>query len=130
MTPDERTVRALAGVDPELDEKVRRILLAMKVMGFPMVATDGRRTTAQQQRLYAQGRTAPGKIVTHLDGVTKRSQHQDGRAVDCCFLTRDGEAWQPMWTGPWEAFGACAEALGLTWGGRWRLRDRCHVELP
>lgn len=130
MSPDERTARTLATVDPVLADKVRLVLAAMGALQQPMVATDGRRTTAQQQRLYAQGRTKPGRIVTHLDGVTKRSRHQDGRAVDCCFVTQDGATWQPNWTGPWEAYGACAEALGLTWGGRWRLRDRPHVELP
>lgn len=129
MTPDERTARTLATVEPALAAKVRQVLAAMGALRYPMVATDGRRTAAQQAALYAQGRTTPGKIVTHLDGVTKRSKHQDGRAVDCCFVTPKGDGWQPMWTGPWEAFGACAEALGLTWGGRWRMRDRPHVEL-
>lgn len=131
MTPDERTTRTLAHVEPLLAAKVRRVLEAMGALEHPMVATDGRRTTAEQQARYAQGRTAPGRIVTHLDGVTQRSQHQDGRAVDCCFWAPDGAAWRPVWEGPWDAYGACAEALGLVWGGRWRrLRDRPHVELP
>lgn len=131
MTHEERTERTLATVDPVLALKVRRVLAAMAALGCQMVATDGRRTTAQQQALYAKGRTAPGKIVTHLDGVTKRSRHQDGKAIDCCFADlTTGALWKPTYTGPWEAYGLCAEALGLTWGGRWRIRDRPHVELP
>ena len=129
MTPDERTARTLATIEPDLAARVRRVLAALAALRYPMVATDGRRTTAQQAALYAQGRTKPGKVVTHLDGVEKRSKHQDGRAVDCCFLTATGTPWQPMWTGPWEAYGACGEALGLIWGGRWRMRDRPHLEM-
>lgn len=131
MTYHERTDRTLATVDPVLAEKVRRVLAAMAALGFVLVATDGRRTTAQQRRLFAQGRTTPGKIVTSLDGVTKRSKHQDGWAVDCCFADlTTGALWKPTYTGPWEAYGMCAEAVGLIWGGTWRIRDRPHVELP
>lgn len=132
MSPDERSHRTLVTVTPELAAKVRRVLEAMRALGFPMVAVDGKRTTAQQQALYRQGRETSGKIVTHLDGVTKRSRHQDGEAVDCCFcrVQDDGAGWTALWTGPWAAYGACAEAVGLTWGGQWRMRDQCHVELP
>jgi peptidoglycan L-alanyl-D-glutamate endopeptidase CwlK len=33
------------------------------------------RSTAEQQALYAQGRTKPGRIVTWKDGVTQYSKH-------------------------------------------------------
>ena len=42
----------------------------------------GLRTLEEQQELYAQGRTAPGEIVTNCDGVNRRSYHQSGNAVD------------------------------------------------
>lgn len=118
----------LAGVDPEVATRVQRVLDAMAALGFPMVVTAGLRTVEQQQALYAQGRTAPGRIVTYADGVRKPSHHQSGRAVDCVFLV-DGK---PSWAEghPWAAYGACAEAVGLTWGGRWKMRDLPHVELP
>jgi peptidoglycan L-alanyl-D-glutamate endopeptidase CwlK len=34
------------------------------------------RTVEEQQALYAQGRTAPGRIVTNADGVRNLSRHQ------------------------------------------------------
>lgn len=40
------------------------------------------RTAQQQNALYQRGRTKPGRVVTHLDGFTKRSEHQDGMAWD------------------------------------------------
>lgn len=127
---DARTERLLAGVQPEFAAKVRRILAVMAEAGHPMTVTSGNRTTAEQQALYAQGRTTPGKRVTNIDGVRVKSNHQDGRAVDCAFLDSKG---RPTWpeTGPWTLYGEAAEAEGLVWGGRWKtLVDRPHIELP
>jgi peptidoglycan L-alanyl-D-glutamate endopeptidase CwlK len=112
-----------------LKPAILKVLAAMEALGFPMMISDGIRSTDQQSALYAKGRTLPGPIVTYCDGVTKKSHHQSGRACDCCFVI-DG---QPSFDArlPWKAFGACAEALGLTWGGNFsRLNDLGHVELP
>jgi peptidoglycan L-alanyl-D-glutamate endopeptidase CwlK len=125
-------VDRLAGVQPALRAKVERILAAMLALGYPMFVVSGNRTLAEQQKLYAQGRTAPGKIVTNCDGVARKSNHQDGRAVDCAFvddpLTAKIETWDEKQ--PWEVYGTMAEALGLTWGGRWKSPvDKPHIEL-
>ncbi len=123
----------LAGVHPELSEKILRILAAMEVLGFEMMVTDGVRTTGQQQALYAQGRTKSGKIVTQLDGVTRRSNHQTkadgfGHAVDCAFLVAGVPSWNEKL--PWKLYGAMAESLGLVWGGSWiNFSDKPHVEM-
>lgn len=123
-----------AGVHPDLVRRVQQVLAAMAALGHPMVVTDGVRTAQQQAQLYAKGRTTPGVIVTYADGVTKTSNHQAhsdgyGHAVDCAFLVDGRPSWDVSL--PWQAYGACAEALGLTWGGHWaRLRDLPHLELP
>lgn len=129
----------LEGVHPELVEKVTRILQAMELLGFPMMVTEGLRSEQRQQQLYAQGRTIPGKIVTHLDGKVRKSNHQAkpdgyGHAVDCAFLVDiDGDGPDdPSWAErhPWALFGAMAKSQGLIWGGDWKtLRDRPHVEM-
>lgn len=125
----------LEGVHPALVEKVKRIQAAMAALGFPMVVTAGRRTVAEQQALYAQGRTKPGAIVTNADGVTHRSNHQEksdgfGHAVDLAFVDGAGQpSWAEHW--PWNAYGACVQAVGLVWGGAWiSIKDRPHCELP
>jgi len=89
-----------------------------------MFVTSARRTTAEQQALYRQGRETPGPIVTGCDGIARRSNHQDGLAVDCAFVGAD------IWDGPWTQYGLFAEAVGLAWGGRWKRprTDRPHVE--
>jgi peptidoglycan L-alanyl-D-glutamate endopeptidase CwlK len=130
----------LAGVHPQLKERVTRLTAALGILGFPMIVTDGVRSTEEQIALYAQGRNLPGLMVTNADGVIRRSNHQlhadgCGHAVDCTFLGPNG---QPRWvdSDPWPVYGACAKALGLVWGGDWGgtkpgLRaDRPHVELP
>lgn len=127
-------VDKLAGVHHTLAEKVRRILAAMQLLGYPMMVTDGVRTVEQQQALYAKGRTTPGPIVTQLDGVLRRSKHQTrpdgfGHAVDCCFLVNGAPSWDDAL--PWQLYGQMARALGLVWGGAWTgFVDRPHVELP
>lgn len=100
-----------------------------------MVVVQGLRTIEDQQRLYAQGRTTPGPVVTNCDGVVKRSNHQGtpdhydglGRAVDCVFWVEGKVSWE----GPWSLYGETAKDLGLVWGGEWKsLPDRPHIELP
>ena len=126
-------MNTLEGVHPKLVEKVERMLKGMEAWGHPMLIVEGVRTAKRQAELYAQGRTKPGKIVTQLDGVTKKSNHQVkedgfGYAVDLCFVV-DG---QPSWDDahPWKVMGAMAQHLGLIWGGAWvRFVDRPHVEL-
>jgi peptidoglycan L-alanyl-D-glutamate endopeptidase CwlK len=135
----------LAGVHPKLVARIERVLAAMEALGHPMMVTDGVRTDEEQAALFKQGRTTPGpnvrqgkplgNTVTNADGKTNRSNHQlhadgTGHAVDCTFIGLDGK---PRWidSDPWAAYGACAKALGLKWGGDWKARkDRPHVELP
>lgn len=151
MTP--RDQARLAGVHPALVAALDKVLTAMAVLGFPMGVTDGVRTLAEQQALYAKGRKKiggawkvvdPQQVVTNCDGLVKPSNHQPkadgyGHAVDCAFLKdldHDGEPDEPeafTWDEgrPWGLYGALVESQGLTWGGRWvSIVDRPHAELP
>ena len=131
-----RDVRRLNGCHPELVDAVLDILDALATLGFPMFVTSGVRTEAEQLKLYAQGRTTPGVIVTHLDGLVKRSNHQTkadgyGWACDVAFIddpdTPKTEIYDPAQ--PWQLLGAMVEAKGLRWGGRFKsLVDLPHIE--
>ena len=124
----------LIGVHPTLVDAVERIALALAVIGQPIVVTAGVRTAAEQAALYAQGRTAPGPIVTEDDGVTKISNHQVkadgfGHAVDCAFLVEGAPSWDP--SRPWALYGSLAMKLGLHWRGTSTSpHDLPHVEQP
>jgi peptidoglycan L-alanyl-D-glutamate endopeptidase CwlK len=120
------------GLHPELIRKIKIVLAAMATLGFPMKVVQGLRSAEEQNLLYKQGRTSPGKIVTNCDGVATKSNHQMksdgyGHAVDCA--AQGAEPFAE--TFPWKAYGECAKALGLRWGGDWKgsLVDRPHVEL-
>lgn len=120
----------LENLHPDVLEKIHRVLAAMAALGFPMRICQAVRTLAEQQALYAQGRTAPGKIVTHADGIISKSNHQvqsdgKGHAVDCCFVTGDpfGEKQ------PWSLYCLMVDTVGLHSGVHFPSPDRPHAEL-
>lgn len=109
-------------LDPELSGKLQELMKRMADAGHPVKITGTTRTEAQQNKLYKQGRGAPGNIVTEVDGTYTKSRHQLGRAADLWFVKGDG---------PWDLLGQHAKDLGLEWGGDWKtLVDRPHVQLP
>lgn len=114
------------GIVPEVWTKVLAILRRMDELGHPMIVTDGFRTEEQQKALYAKGRTAPGRIVTDADGVKNKSNHQSGKAVDCCFLVDNKPSWDERL--PWSLYGRIAKEHGLKWGGDWKKPDKPHIE--
>jgi peptidoglycan L-alanyl-D-glutamate endopeptidase CwlK len=134
-----------AATTPRLDDiaaplryRVGLILQAMAILNIRMFVASGLRSDKEQMALFAQGRTVPGQVVTQLDGVTKRSNHQRklsgpyagfGTAVDMAFIDADGKAsWAE--TMPWTLYGRMATSLGLTWGGDWvSFKDKPHIEL-
>ena len=90
---------------------------------------EGFRSAARQAELYAQGRTAPGEIVTYKDGYSSLSKHQSGLAAD---LYPFGNGW--VLDPPnefWDYLGHLARAQSLEWGGDWpTFADRPHIQWP
>lgn len=120
--------RDLSKLHPRLRDGFFALSTRCAEAGHPIFLTEGWRSPKRQTELYAQGRTKPGKIVTHA--TAEESYHcdtEDGqpcaRAFDIAFRVPRG---QDIYSGPWEAVGAIAEECGLEWGGRWRRPDRPH----
>ncbi|WP_305953442.1 M15 family metallopeptidase [Paenibacillus sp. P32E] len=67
-----------------------RLLSAAMPEESNIVITQGLRTIAEQDALYAQGRTKPGQIVTNARGRT--SYHNFGLAVDFALLLPNGSS--------------------------------------
>jgi peptidoglycan LD-endopeptidase CwlK len=132
LSPHDTT--RLAGVHPVLISAVTSILADMAAVGTPMFVVGGVRTALQQQAIYAQGRTAPGPIVTECDGTIHKSDHQVeadgyGHAVDLAFLPTKAitDPWSPSW--PWRTFGETVFVHGMAWGGTWKHpADLDHVQ--
>lgn len=108
----------IAGMKPKVVRAMNAFLAECKKQGITLLVTQGLRTIAEQDAIYAQGRTKPGKIVTNAKGGT--SFHNFGVAFDVCFLV-NGKA---SWTGDWKKLGVIASKFGLEHG------DRGWVDLP
>lgn len=128
----------LAGVHPDLVRVVER---AIELTEQDFAVIEGVRTPERQRQLYAQGRTAPGQVVTW----TMHSRHFAGpdgygRAVDVV-------PWPVDWSSTAkfdaiaQAMRAAAAELGvpIRWGADWdqdgtpRERgesDSPHWEMP
>jgi len=80
MTP--RTIKNLIGVHPQLVAIITahwtQLEKRLAAIGIRPEIICGLRPQAEQDRLYAQGRSRPGKIVTW----TRVSKHNTGHAVD------------------------------------------------
>src|SRR3977135_4181957 len=81
----------LAKVHPKLAKGVTALIASLAAQGHTIEVVQGLRTFAEQDALFAQGRTKPGQIVTNAKGG--QSNHNYGLAVDLCPLI-DGK---PQW---------------------------------
>ena len=116
----------LRGIHPDL-VKVMEHTLQISPYDFKIGA--GCRTQAEQDALYAQGRTKPGKIVTN----TRKSNHIGGFAVDIIVLVNNAVTWDMKY------YKAVADAakkaarelnIPIVWGGDWATPvDGPHIEL-
>lgn len=103
--------------------------------GVPIVITQGLRTIAEQDGLYAQGRTKPGQIVTNARGGY--SYHNFGVAIDfALLLPNGGVSWDTKRDGDgdgiadWDEVVTQAKRIGWDWGGDWRsFTDLPHFEM-
>lgn len=112
---------------PELKTKLAMFQRACLAAKFDIIITQGYRTAAEQEALYAQGRTKPGKIVTQLRGIGKNpSKHCIGKAFDICFLVNK----KASYVGPWDKVAAIGKKCGLTAGYYWTgFQDKPHFEI-
>lgn len=106
------------GVDETFRRKALAVLNDVRGHNLPIVVVEVLRSKARAALMKATGKSKNGM----------RSKHVTGRAFDCAFWNGKGITWDvpAEW---WAVYGRAAEAHGLTWGGRWKMRDMNHVEL-
>ncbi len=125
---DKGSETKLATVKAELQMVARK---AVELSSLPFAIVSGNRTQAEQDRLYAQGRTRRGSIVTK----TRNSKHIGGRAVDFAVLDSKGKVdWHNLKPYPTvaAAFKAASQRLAvpIEWGGDWaKWKDWGHIQL-
>ena len=123
---DQSSANRLDKVHPELKKRVTQLIENLAGQSMDVRVVQGLRTFAEQDALYEQGRTKPGKRVTNAKGG--QSNHNYGLAVDLCPFKNGNPDWND--TAGFKAIGSEAKKLGLEWGGDWTsLKDMPHVQL-
>ena len=142
MRKDPVTLKRAALVHPELRNELLDIYeeVCVALSGKAMCRfTETFRTFAEQNTLYAKGRTTPGPIVTKAKGG--QSYHNYGLAVDIALIVdKDGNgsfesaSWDVKadfdgdsksdWMEVVEVF----KQYGWEWGGNWKFYDAPHFQ--
>lgn len=97
------------------------------------------RTFAEQDALYAQGRSKPGAKVTNAKGG--QSYHNYGLAIDIVLLVdkdKNGSFESASWDiktdfdgdgkADWMEIVAIFKRYGFEWGGDWKFNDAPHFQ--
>lgn len=124
-TVDPRSEKCIATLLPEVQPLARALVQKAAQNGIQIKVISGLRTYAEQDALYAQGRTEDGPIVTNARGGY--SNHNFGIAFDVGVF----EGTRYLGDSPkYKAVGVLGRELGLEWGGNWKtIVDQPHFQL-
>jgi len=118
--------RDLNDLLPEVKRRVENFVEACKANGIDLLVTSTYRDNESQDALYAQGRTAAGKIVTNARAGD--SFHNHRCAVDVVPLV----SGKPDWDGShpvWAEVGRLGQENGLEWAGNWvHFKELAHFQ--
>lgn len=139
---DKVTLERIELLHPKLRDEVKeiyaKICAALKGRAICRFAYTYR-SFAEQAQLFAQGRTAPGKIVTKARAG--RSYHNYGLAIDIVLIvdtngdgTYDTASWQTNvdfdkdGIADWQEVVTIFKEYGWEWGGDWKFSDTPHFQ--
>lgn len=140
---DKVSIERIAKLHPKLKAEARTLIQQAEA-GLPTFlairVVQGLRTFEEQQALYAQGRTKPGKKVTNAQAGS--SYHNYGLALDFAILydkDKNGSYEVLSWDtvkdedkdgiSDWKEIANVFKKAGWTWGGDFKsLLDMPHVE--
>lgn len=130
-------MRNIKDLHPALQEKINLLISRCEERGIKIGIGECLRTAAEQDALYAKGRTTAGTKVTNCKGFSYSSMHQWGVAFDFYIIMDvdgDGKTSDDAYndkTGLFEKVGKIGQEIGLEWGGSWKsFKDLPHFQLP
>ena len=120
--------RKIEDLDPRVQDGARSIVRAWQDAGFDVLVTCTYRSNEEQDKLYAQGRTAPGFKVTKARAG--ESYHNFRLALDFVPMIHGKPSWDDP--KPFEVLAAIAKMTDprVTWGGGWSFKDLPHLQWP
>lgn len=107
-------------------------LKAAKLGGLDVLIYCTARPLAEQAKLYAQGRTEPGRIVTAArpgESLHKPDENGKAWAFDAVPMVNGRAMFHDALLV--DQMGVIGESVGLEWAGRWtgRMRERVHFQI-
>ncbi|MBI3142590.1 MAG: M15 family metallopeptidase [Bacteroidetes bacterium] len=134
VQPDALSLQRLASLHPKLRQEALALYHEVCRRGLHIRITAALRSFQEQDRLYQQGRTAPGPRVTNAKAG--QSYHNFGLAIDFCLLLPSGQvSWDRHadldhnGQADWEEMVFVFKDAGWAWGGDWTsIKDYPHFE--
>lgn len=117
--------RNIGDLHPRVADLCRQFIERCHEVGVDVVVISTFRDVECQAALYAQGRTAPGHVVTNAK--PGQSYHNYRVAFDFVPLVYGKIQWENE--ALFEKCGLIAEGVGLEWAGRWvgfKEQDHCQ----
>ena len=126
--------RKIEDLHPTLQFITRTFLAKALIEGIDVLITCTYRSNTEQDELYAQGRTKPGKVVTNAKaGQSKHNFTIDGKPASKAFDVVPMIGGKPMWDAQhpsWQKLGKIGMDLGLEWAGNWKsFKEFPHFQL-
>jgi peptidoglycan L-alanyl-D-glutamate endopeptidase CwlK len=121
-----RNAERLTKLHPKVRAMTEQWLAKLETAKREVLITAGYRTKAEQDSLYALGRTKPGKIVTNAKGG--QSLHNYAVAIDFCPVDIKGNC---LWadTKKFKDYAAVAKIVGFESGLDWKnFPDPPHLQ--
>lgn len=110
---------------PKVKKMTENFVAKCAAQGVKVIITSTYRSSEEQDRLYAQGRTTPGNVVTNAKGG--QSIHNWKCAIDFAPVVNGVIPWnnKDLFT----KIGVIGESCGFEWGGRWEsFLDLPHLQ--
>ena len=120
---DYMTAVRINNLHPSIRQQATEFINKAEAEGIKLRITSGLRTFAEQDKLYAQGRTEPGAIVTYAKAG--ESTHNYGLSFDVVPIV-NGKA---DYNTDWDRIALIGKSFGFQWGGDWSgFEDKPHFE--
>lgn len=117
--------RTLDDLLPVVRDKCLQFIKLCRDNNIDVIITSTYRDKESQDALYAQGRTAPGSIVTNAKGGD--SFHNYHCAFDFVPVVGGKADWSH--TSTFATCGKLGMAVGLEWAGNWKsFRELAHLQ--